>query len=94
MILFPGPEGSRISERLVEEAADNIPFHNDSLPEEMDRIRFSILKLISQNPKNEEIAFNHAKLDWRDLFMAAGFGYSATEHERWYDEIIRKHNEG
>ena len=60
---------------------------HDFTPEGLERIRFSVIKLISQNPKNENIAFNHAKMDWRDLFMAAGFGKSGTEHERWFQTL-------
>jgi hypothetical protein len=60
---------------------------HDFTPEGMERIRFAVLKLIAQNPKNENIAFNHAQMDWRDLFMAAGFAESATEHESWYEAL-------
>jgi len=59
----------------------------------MERIRFAIMKLISENPKNEEMAFDCAKTDWRDLFVAAGFGYSATEHENWF-AIKTENNSG
>ena len=83
---------SRIEERLVVEASEEIPMWHEFTPEGMERIRFSIIKLIAQNPKNENIAFNHAKMDWRDLFMAAGFGESATEHERWFQALTN--NEG
>jgi len=86
-ILLPESEQERIEERLVTEVAEETPIWHDFSPEGMERIRFAILKLVSQHPKNEEIAFKYAKYDWRDLFMSAGFADSATEHERWYDEI-------
>ena len=60
------------------------------IPEGLERIRFSVVKLTAQNPKNENLAFNQAKMDSRDLFMAAGFGASATEHETRYKKITAK----
>jgi hypothetical protein len=66
---------------------------HDFTPEGMERIRFAILKLIAQNPKNEDIAFNLAQMDWRDLFMAAGFAESATEHENWYAALEQNRGE-
>jgi hypothetical protein len=55
----------------------------------MERIRFSILKLIAEHPENEERAFNLAQVDWRDLLMSAGFGHSATEHKKWFQKIMK-----
>lgn len=89
-IFFQEPERSRIGARLVNEAAENLPFHQDATPEKMERIRFSILKLLKEIPGNEDYIFRLALTDWRDLFMAAEFGFSATEHERWHAEILRK----
>jgi hypothetical protein len=89
-VLFEEPELTRIKNRLVDEASDSLPFCKDATPEGMERIRYSIMKLIFQNKGNEDIAFHHAKMDWRDLFMAAGFGYSAAEHENWYRQTVEK----
>lgn len=88
--LFRDPDRTRILKRLQLEASRNVPFHGNSTPTELERIRFAILKLIHQHPANEDHAFKLAKEDWRDLYMAAGFGYSATEHERWFEQIIKK----
>ena len=86
-ILLQDSDRSRITSRLITETAENIPMWHDFTPEGMERIRFAVLKLIVQNPKNENIAFNHAQMDWRDIFMAAGFAESATEHESWYEAL-------
>jgi len=91
-VLFSEPERSRIAERLIAEASENIPFHEDATPEEMDRVRFAILKRIKQRPKYEERAFEDAKCDWRDLYVSAGFANSATAHDAWYETIINKKN--
>jgi hypothetical protein len=81
---------SRVEERLVADTSEGIPLWQELTPEGLERIRFAVLKLIAQNPKNENIAFKYAKVDWRDLFMAAGFGESATEHERWYSTLSKR----
>lgn len=86
-ILLDSAIRSRIEERLVAETSEEIPMWHNFTPEGMERIRFSVIKLIAQNPQNEDIAFNHAKMDWRDLFLAAGFADSATEHERWFQAL-------
>ena len=86
--LFEEPELGHIIRRLLQEASENIPFQENSTPEEMERIRYAIMKLIVQNRKNENRAFEYVKTDWRDLFMAAGFGYCAEEHNRWADRIM------
>jgi hypothetical protein len=88
--LFSEPERSRIAERLVAEASENIPFHEKATPEEMDRVRFAILKRIKQSRKNERTAFEDAKCDWRDLYVSAGFASSATAHNAWYEIITSK----
>jgi hypothetical protein len=89
-LLLAEPDRSRIEQRLVAETSEEIPMWREFTPEGLERIRFSVLKLIAQGPKNENSAFNNAKEDWRDLFMAAGFAESATEHERWYEKITNK----
>jgi len=87
--LFSESEARRIHHRLLHEASENIPFHADGTPEKMERIRFSIIALITEDPKKEDYAFHLAKVDWRDLFVAAGFAHSATEHERWFEQVMK-----
>jgi len=73
---------------LVNECGDNIPFCEDHTPEDMDRIRFSVLKLSAGDLNKLGQAVDLAKLDWRDLFMAAGFGYDTNAHNDWYEGTI------
>ncbi len=89
-LLFEEPLLSKLARRLEIEAAENIPFHNNSKSADMDRIRFSILKVIATNVDSEENAFDLAKTDWRDLFVAAGFADDANEHKNWYRTITKK----
>ena len=91
-MLFLEPERSRLAKRLVAEASENIPFHEDATPEGMDRVRFAILKRIKHEGKNEDSAFEDAKCDWRDLLVSAGFANSMTAHDSWYEAITNKKN--
>lgn len=86
--LFDASRCTHIRNRLISEASDNIPFHENSDSAEMDRIRFAIMKLVSMPNADEDVVFALAKQDWRDLFVAAGFGYSADEHNQWYRELF------
>lgn len=90
-VLFEEPDRTALTKRLETEAAENIPFHEKSKPSDMDRIRFSILKLISENRDSEDSVFEVARIDWRDLYMAAGFGFDASEHDKWYKALTGDH---
>ncbi len=52
-------------------------------PEQMERIRFAVLKLVKENAFEMEAAIKLAQLDWRDLLMSAGFGEDLIAHELW-----------
>lgn len=86
--LFDEPRCTHVKNRLLAEASENIPFHENSDSAGMDRIRFAIMKLISKPNTDEDLIFELAKRDWRDLLVAAGFGYSADEHNKWYRELF------
>lgn len=78
-----------VADLLVNECGDGVPFCKDSTPEGMERIRFSILKLSTGDLDKLEQAVKLANLDWRDLFMAAGFGHDVNAHQKWYQEMIQ-----
>ena len=86
--LFEEPRRSHIACRLVEGVSENIPFCDKHKSEDMDRIRFSIMKLLTEPGQEEDSVFELSKIDWRDLFMAAGFGHTATEHLKWYESMF------
>lgn len=85
--LFEGSFRQRIISALVNEVGDTIPFCEQETPEGMDRIRFAVIKLIDEDWKNIDYAVKEAQIDWRDLLLAAEFGYSVDEHNRWYDKV-------
>jgi hypothetical protein len=87
--LFPDVETRElVGSILVNECADNIPLIKNSSPEGMERIRFSVLKISAGDLQKFDEAVKLASLDWRDLFMAAGFGHEVDAHNKWYEETV------
>ena len=84
--MFPRSEGVVISDLLFRAVSANIPFCADSSPEEMERIRFAIIKMTKQSPLNLAVGIYLAQTDWRDLLMSAGFGDDVAQHMTWYHE--------
>jgi len=73
---------------LIHKCGNNVPFCEDSSPEEMERIRFSVLKLSKGDINKFHEAVELANIDWRDLFMPAGFGHDTEAHMKWYENRI------
>ena len=77
-------------ERLEQDCGHMIPFYEDADEFQMERVHFAIIKL-SEGQINKMInAINEARIDWRDLFMAAGFGHDVKAHEEWAKEILEE----
>ena len=76
--------------RLEQDCGNKIPFYEDADEFQMERVRFAVIKL-SEGQINKMIhAINEARFDWRDLFMAAGFGHDVNAHEKWAKEILEE----
>jgi hypothetical protein len=81
--LFSQDQRREVEELLKIECADNIPFCESYDKFQMERIRFSVLKL-SEGKLDELVrAIELAQVDWRDLFMEAGFGHDPEAHNKW-----------
>ena len=87
--LFDKQNQTLIKEAVVKLFRDDVPFSADETPDGMERVRFSIIKLIYDNKDNWTMAMSFVKTDWHDLFMSAGFGRNANEHNNWYDHVVR-----
>lgn len=74
-------------DRLERECGNGIPFCESSGAEDLERIRFAVLKLSDGDIRELDRAIELANIDWRDLFMAAGFGRDVEAHEAWYAAI-------
>ena len=90
--VIPLGDRERIARRLREEASEIIPFCENRSPEGMERIRFSILRVIAEGEWGEDEAFYWARTDWRDLFLAAGHGEMGG-HEAWARQVLERAGE-
>ena len=75
---------------LEDECGTNLPSceHHDEY--QMERIRFAVLKLSQGNIQKLLAAIDEARMDWRDLFMAADFGFDVNAHDIWAKDILEK----
>ncbi len=77
------PEERREARRMLEyECGAGIERWGDD-PSAYDRLRFAAMKASFGRIEGLRRAIALAQTDWRDLFMEAGFGHDAREHERW-----------
>lgn len=86
--LFEDPLRTRVRTALLEQVSGNIPDCEGKSPEDMERIRFSVIKLIHEDDANFAAVVELVYVDWRDLFMAAGFGFHPCEHEMWFRAVV------
>ena len=78
------PEEREAAEKLLcEECADNLPFSKGAGPVSAERIRFAVLKLSGGSLDELKRSIDQAKIDWRDVLVAAGFGHSVNAHRDW-----------
>ncbi|HXM99624.1 MAG TPA: hypothetical protein VN982_14220 [Candidatus Dormibacteraeota bacterium] len=82
-LLFAPGERAEVAEMLVDECGNNLPFCEKRDEFELERIRFSALKLSGGNIDRLKDAIKLANMDWRDLLVAAGFANDTTAHQRW-----------
>ena len=75
---------------LEDECGDNLPSCEKHDEYQMERIRFAVLKLSKGDIRKLLAAIDEARMDWRDLFMAADFGYDVNAHELWARKILGK----
>jgi hypothetical protein len=85
-LLFAPDEVALVRALLEEECGNNLPLLEQADSVTMDRYRFAVLKLSGGDLGKLDRALRLAKIDWRDLLMGAGFGYSVTAHLEWQPE--------
>jgi len=68
---------------LREECAENLPLMKGTDPVALERVRFAVLKLSGGSVDELRKWIDQAKVDWRDVLMAAGFGHSVNAHRDW-----------
>ena len=89
-IFFSAKDISEASLWLEEECGNNLPSCNQQDEHGMERIRFAAIKLSKGNLLKLLQTIDEARMDWRDLLMAADFGFDVNSHENWVKDVIRK----
>ena len=89
-IFFSPKQVAEAVQWLEYECGNNLPSCNNHDEYQMERIRFAAIKLSQGNINKLLRAIDEARMDWRDLFMAADFGYDVNAHEKWAMEILDK----
>lgn len=86
-ILYP-EDRQRIAQMLESELdAEKIGCAGWS-PEQMERIRFAVLKLGLGGGRELEKAKDLARVDWRDVLVSAGFGEDIEAHRIWWESVV------
>ncbi len=71
--LYKSREAFEVCDILENECGTETLSCNGWSPAQMDRIRYSVLRLAKENTMSLDSAVKLAQKDWRDLLMAAGF---------------------
>jgi hypothetical protein len=83
-ILFRPEDRAEASRLLVEKCGDNLPDHERSTAQSLERTRFAALKVSEGDLSRLRDAIQLANEDWRDLLSAAEFWRDTRAHERWF----------
>ena len=81
--MFSPEQQADVGSILVNECGNNLPFYRNKDEYVLERIRFAVLKLSNGNIGALRHWVDVAKVDWRDVLMAAGFGHSPKAHKEW-----------
>jgi hypothetical protein len=80
--LFEAGDVSVAERLLASDCAENLDWP-DPTPVSLERVRFAAIQLSDGSLAALREAIALAKLDWRDLLVAAGFADDIHAHERW-----------
>jgi hypothetical protein len=86
--LFPPDQHGAVRELLEQDCGTNLPFCETQDAVGLERVRFAVLMLSGGNLERLRSMADHAKVDWRDVLVWAGFGYSLTAHDEWAEEVL------
>ena len=85
--LYKSREALEVCDMLESECGTEALSCDGWTHEQMERIRFGVLKLAHENTLNLNAAISLAQTDWRDLLMSAGFGEELNAHEEWAKRV-------
>jgi transposase InsO family protein len=81
--LFPPADRQAATELLVSDCADRLPLIRETTPEGLERIRFAALRLSAGRLSRLRDEVQLARVDWRDLLVAADFAHQTGAHLVW-----------
>lgn len=85
------PEHRTEAARMLEiQCARNLPSCENADARSLERLRFAALKVSRGELARLSHAMREARMDWRDLLMAADFGLDVNAHEIWLNELRLK----
>jgi hypothetical protein len=80
-LLFAPEWRAEATRLLTEQCGYAIPLYHDD--QQLERIRMAVLKLSAGDMAKLIEAIGIAKIDWRDVLVAAGFGNDPLAHHSW-----------
>ena len=86
--LFSPSQVPEATQWLEDECGNNLSSCEAYDEYQMERIRFAAIKLSQGDMMKLLAAIDEARMDWRDLFMAADFGQDVNAHVIWAKEIL------
>lgn len=85
--LFLPEYQQEVGQLLEYECGNNLPFCENSDKEDLERIRFAVLKMSKGDIDKLRRVIKLAQEDWRDVLMGAGFENSVTAHQDWEKKL-------
>jgi hypothetical protein len=82
-LLFVPADQELVRTILRDECGNNLPLYQNSGEQEVERIRFAVLKISAGSMDKLQKAVRAAKTDWRDVLLWAGFANDPTAHKSW-----------
>ena len=86
--LFPADQHDAVRELLEQDCGTNLPFCETQDAVGLERVRFAVLMLSDGDLEKLRSLIDHAKIDWRDILVWAGFGYSLRAHDQWARDVL------
>ena len=86
--IFPDEVKEKAIHHIQYECAQNLPFMDEATPEDLERIRFAVIKISDRNIDELVRAISLASVDWRDVLVEADFANDIAVHEKWADGVL------
>jgi len=84
--LFVPGQRDEVTRLLQDECGNNLPLLENFDEVQLERFRFAALKLSAGSLPKLHDAVRLAKVDWRDLLVAAGFANDINAHKQWFPD--------